>query len=112
MNENIQTRYNEDIDREATPAHFPSDSTIQLDEAVGKTSLLRTISDKQISRNKDKHSLLISLSPVYTANTVSKLQQNGADLVWGIPPPRMTVEIRDYLLNAVLKKRGKKLLQY
>lgn len=75
-------------------------------------NLLRTISSEQISRGNERHSLLITLSPVSTATDITRLLQNGADLVWGVPPPRITVEIRDHLINAVLKKRGKKILQF
>lgn len=38
----------------------------------------------------------------------STLEESGADLSWGKPPPKMSVDLRNQLLQALLMKRGKK----
>ncbi len=52
-------------------------------------------------------SLWIGVS-AHLSKDQSALEQSGADFCWGKPPPKMTAELRNQLLQALLLKRGKK----
>eukprot|EP00814_Leptocylindrus_danicus_P003687 CAMPEP_0116028620 /NCGR_PEP_ID=MMETSP0321-20121206/15545_1 /TAXON_ID=163516 /ORGANISM="Leptocylindrus danicus var. danicus, Strain B650" /LENGTH=485 /DNA_ID=CAMNT_0003502625 /DNA_START=18 /DNA_END=1475 /DNA_ORIENTATION=- len=71
--------------------------------------LLRRLSSEQdISAfPTTRNSLLIGLSSTLSGLHYDMMRKNGADLVWGVPPPKMNTAMRDELLNALLEKRGK-----
>ena len=74
-----------------------------------KPKLLKRLSSEQETStfSPTRNSLLIGLSSTLSGLHYDMMRKNGADLVWGVPPPKVNSSMRDELLNAVLEKRGK-----
>jgi hypothetical protein len=71
------------------------------------SDLFKTLQQLQQQHMKLPHSSSLWIGVSTHPKDRAILEKSGADLCWGKPPPKMSVELRNQLLQTLLLKRGK-----
>ena len=71
------------------------------------SELFKTLQQLEQHNMTSSHSTSLWIGVSAHPKDRTLLEKNGADMCWGKPPPKMSIELRNQLLQALLLKRGK-----